>query len=288
MQQTFAAVRLSFVFRRVLLVSIGLLLTSTANAQQMGVRYDHIGRSTVIDADTENEASISHFSARLGVPVRIDEERWMVVPGVAFERAATRLDPHEDFVAYTFGGSLTLVHQRNERWGAVGHLALSYQSDLQGHDGRAWTGVASLMATLRLAEHHRVRFGAALSYARGRWTPVPVIGWDLRRPWWTLNVAIPTSGRFAGRPHEDFDIGPELRFGGGGAQVYDLGFGSRSMLIEGGVSARYRILGPIYAVLFGGATLYHRAVISIDGGGELVVRKRPAPVVSLGILLMQG
>lgn len=262
------------------------VIAGRAHAQSAGVRYDHIARSALSGpAGPEDlRGSQSVLTARLGYPIAIGpDKRWILVPGLAFERVGADLNGVEDVAAYSFGANMTLVRRLENEWALIANGGVLHRSDLGGYDRRAWAGNVSLMTVKRLGPGHTVGFGAALSYGQGRWVPAPIIRYVLRTERWAVDLLAPTSLRGAVRLHPDFDLGLETRLSGSGATHYDLNLNVRTLVISAGLSARYRIAGPIYATLYGGVSLFHCVNVANEDRYEVRFDKALAPVFSVGI-----
>ena len=214
------------------------------------------------------------------------DKRWILVPGLAFERLGYDLNGTDDLAAYTFGGSMTLVRRLEGGWAVIGHGGVMHRSDLAGYDRRAWGGNVSLMGVKRFGEGHTLGVGAALAYGQGRWVPAPILRYVLRTELWAVDLLLPTSVRGAARLHPDFDLGLEARLSGSGATLYDLGLSMRTLVLSAGLSARYRIIGPFYATLYGGMTLLHCANVANDDRLDIRFEKALAPVFSMGIQVL--
>ncbi|MAQ19135.1 MAG: hypothetical protein CMN30_30595 [Sandaracinus sp.] len=270
------------------LSAAALAAPGRAHAQSMGIRYDYVGSSTLSGPGPATvDGAQGHLSIRAGYPLFAAEKRWVLVPGLGFDRVGTRLTgPTQEVVTYGFGASLAVVRVLDERWSLIAHAGVNHQSDLQGYDRRAWGASGTLIAGLKLGERERLAFGFAVSYGQGRAIPAPILRYSLWTELWAVDIQIPTAMRVGVRLHPDLDLGPEVRLGGGGATLYDLGVTLRTTVVSAGVGARYRVTGPVFVTAYVGTTLFHCAAVEDDDALSIRFDKALAPVASVALQLI--
>ncbi|MEQ8279461.1 MAG: DUF6268 family outer membrane beta-barrel protein [Deltaproteobacteria bacterium] len=256
-----------------------------AEAQNMALTYGVVGSSSIDGGGTDAQGALDTLSLQGGFPIVLDGGDWVLLPGLLFERFG--FYGRDDVAAYGFGASFVVFHRLSDVWGLALQTSLTHHSDLGGSDANAWGGTFSAIARRRLSEDHTLGFGGALTYRQGRWLPVPVVRWLLRTKRWTVDVLAPARALVALRLTEDVELGPQVHVGGGGASLTGLGLSTRMVNVAVGLTARYRIAGPIYAFAFGGATVFHRFQVDRDAGASATVFKTPAPTFSVGVRLVR-